>query len=503
MKDPHLLTGRGRMIGWTVLFVVMLSGVSGFSVTPGSTMTRMIVVREPRVASRLYNNNDNNNNNNNNKPSGVYVRPSAAVERGSGFFVPGLEGPRVRLFVGTLLLVATAVNHGLSETNSAFSEALAVLFSGLVLLQGAIESSKETRELVLQVAESSSTVGVGSTTARASSSAILSKQWSTSRNSQDWQDRVEWAATSFLSMTPATHMMLVQDDAIAFWLGATTQMMDSSYKEGAKAALDTIQQSKGGRVALPSDHPVALGFFSNANNDQVYRKCMIVQRITPTACWVVASNDLLASFTKQDLQWLGRMAEYAKEDSQGLTCCFLTKGIIILSEERTPPTRTMQRAAQHTVTDNCLIVDRMPDPLPNPLQHQYYLLRHGQSSANVAAIISSARSNAHSTRHGLTNVGWQQGAASAESLLEALEDSKASGELQAGDQLTFVASPFARAKQTAEACLTEILQKDPLQDRLKALGVKLATTSIDDILLRDNLIERYFGRLDNVSFCRC
>ena len=345
------------MLCWTVVLLSSAT-VDAFSVT---TVPVRKMTTTATTTTRLYSN--NNNSNNTNKPSGVYVRPSAAVERGSGFFVPGLEGPKVRLFVGTLLLVATGANHVLSANNSAFSEALAVLFSGLVLLQGAIESSKENRDLMMSVAESS--VGLDSSSVFSTGSSMLSKQWSSSSSNtnQDWQDRVEWAATSFLSMTPATHMIVVKDDSIAFWLGLTKMNGDSSTTTGgAKAALETSQQSKGGRVALPSDHPVATGLFSN-HDDKVYRKCMIVQRITPTACWVVASDDLLASFTKQDLQWLGRMADYVRDDDttssqEQMTNCFLTKGIMLKSlsvttttlSETLPP-EDQQRQAEIIAAD--------------------------------------------------------------------------------------------------------------------------------------------------------
>eukprot|EP00638_Chattonella_subsalsa_P009646 CAMPEP_0117751904 /NCGR_PEP_ID=MMETSP0947-20121206/11265_1 /TAXON_ID=44440 /ORGANISM="Chattonella subsalsa, Strain CCMP2191" /LENGTH=335 /DNA_ID=CAMNT_0005570399 /DNA_START=4 /DNA_END=1011 /DNA_ORIENTATION=+ len=42
---------------------------------------------------------------------GYYVRPSAALERGGGFFVPGLEGGRLQLLVAALALVLLAVNR--------------------------------------------------------------------------------------------------------------------------------------------------------------------------------------------------------------------------------------------------------------------------------------------------------------------------------------------------------------------------------------------------------
>ena len=47
--------------------------------------------------------------NNKKKSSGVYARPSAAIERGSGFFIPGLEGSRVRLLFGILALSSSRI----------------------------------------------------------------------------------------------------------------------------------------------------------------------------------------------------------------------------------------------------------------------------------------------------------------------------------------------------------------------------------------------------------
>uniref|UniRef100_A0A7S1ZIU3 Phosphoglycerate mutase (2,3-diphosphoglycerate-dependent) n=1 Tax=Ditylum brightwellii TaxID=49249 RepID=A0A7S1ZIU3_9STRA len=129
------------------------------------------------------------------------------------------------------------------------------------------------------------------------------------------------------------------------------------------------------------------------------------------------------------------------------------------------------------------IVSEMPDPLP-PLKNSFYLLRHGQSTANVEGIISSARSLAGSTKHGLTNLGYQQGKESADSLLDLI--SKAGEE---NKRVFFYSSPFARAKETAEACLDGLKEKS---DRVKELNLDVQS----EILFEDNLMERYFGRLD-------
>ncbi|KAJ1451857.1 hypothetical protein M885DRAFT_528741 [Pelagophyceae sp. CCMP2097] len=45
---------------------------------------------------------------------GFYVRPSAAIERGGGFFVPGLEGGRLRIAIGLTLLLLLGANAAVS-----------------------------------------------------------------------------------------------------------------------------------------------------------------------------------------------------------------------------------------------------------------------------------------------------------------------------------------------------------------------------------------------------
>ena len=134
------------------------------------------------------------------------------------------------------------------------------------------------------------------------------------------------------------------------------------------------------------------------------------------------------------------------------------------------------------------IVENMPDPLPNNLKNNYYMLRHGQSTANIAEIISSSRSLAYSEKHGLTSFGYEQGRDSANQLLDVLE-----GEgVKPGQKLIFVSSPFARAKQTAEACIDGLMGNDENQERIKTMGLKVE----DSIAFENGLMERHFGRLD-------
>jgi broad specificity phosphatase PhoE len=133
------------------------------------------------------------------------------------------------------------------------------------------------------------------------------------------------------------------------------------------------------------------------------------------------------------------------------------------------------------------IVSSMPEFLPTDLRNRYYLLRHGQSTANVASVISSDRfSLAYSDKHGLTETGYQQGRDAAHALSQLLRESS-----KPGDRLVFVSSPFARARQTAYACREGVLSSSALS----TLGLVLVDQP--PVHLHDNLVERYFGRLDN------
>jgi len=121
------------------------------------------------------------------------------------------------------------------------------------------------------------------------------------------------------------------------------------------------------------------------------------------------------------------------------------------------------------------VVKEMPDPLPLILKNSYYLLRHGQSWGNVEGVISSAPTLATNDKHGLTPLGYNQATNSSNFLLDLIikEEKKPY-------RVFFYSSPFARARQTAQACLE---------------GLKGADTEIcpihDDLIIHYGLMERW------------
>lgn len=146
-------------------------------------------------------------------------------------------------------------------------------------------------------------------------------------------------------------------------------------------------------------------------------------------------------------------------------------------------------------TENSVfVVDSMPPPLPT-LNNDYYLLRHGQSWGNVENVISSARSLATSDKHGLTELGVTQGKMSAENLLDMISRDPSNESVAQADEKTrvfFYTSPFARARQTAQACLEGLAEERNLK-KAEEIGLVIQ----EELIIEDDIMERYFGDLDD------
>ena len=269
------------------------------------------------------------------RSKGVYVRPSGAIERGSGFFVPGLEGPRVRLVVGMVLLSLTFVNHFMISGGGdgfQFEEGLAIGYSLLVLVQAGIEYIKEGQQ-GSAVPSPSKATGSASTSNMETDSEIPASESSRSSAAliQTFDDRafdadainidkfnIAWAAASYLSLTAATTMILLRKDEddnmyLAYQLGKNKPAAENT-NVGIQAAFDALSKSSSGRIALPMSHP-AVDTLLSSQDPRV--KTAILQSISPTACWLVGSDQLLASFPSQDLQWLQELGVYVETNGSG------------------------------------------------------------------------------------------------------------------------------------------------------------------------------------------
>ena len=165
------------------------------------------------------------------------------------------------------------------------------------------------------------------------------------------------------------------------------------------------------------------------------------------------------------------------------------------------PTTTAIMMSSENSRENFNGLAEIPLPLPHGLRNRYFLLRHGQSYGNVEGVISSARALANSEKHGLTPLGWEQGANSANELLDLLSiggmlpssskekndtDDKQRQEVKQMGKVYFYSSPFARARQTARACLDGLLLASNGDDGASKEALEIH----GEIIMEDGLMER-------------
>jgi hypothetical protein len=142
----------------------------------------------------------------------------------------------------------------------------------------------------------------------------------------DTIDAVRWAAASFIAMTPTTHLLIIKQEnnntEILYGLGDFTAVNGTSLEKelGMESAIKAIfEESVGGRVAIGSSHPASVKLLPDA-----FRRCLLLQRVdfqsdnnsnslsNPNVrlCLMTGSNTILESYTRNDLIWLGNLAQY-------------------------------------------------------------------------------------------------------------------------------------------------------------------------------------------------
>lgn len=268
------------------------------------------------------------------KTKGVYARPSAAIERGSGFFVPGLEGSRVRILFGLIVLFLSYLTtmNGIGDSNTdsvAFSQKLVLFYGLLLLFQGIIEGAKEAGLGLVVLDDSQQQPQLnGNSGGKVYASKELEQRVSDAlaRDEPGYVEKIRWVAASFVALTPATHVLLLSDDKsrgeqdstgckIMYSLGDGMMEIynDATLDRSIQSAIDTVYKSKGGRVSVAETHPCS------ALLPEEHRRCILLQKIetsdprtglTKRQCLMIGSNQLLVAFTKNDLKWLGSLGTY-------------------------------------------------------------------------------------------------------------------------------------------------------------------------------------------------
>jgi len=246
----------------------------------------------------------------------------------------------VRLLFGLALLILTAVNHFLlsllaeeGATNQ-LAESVGVFYAVLLLLQAAIEYGKESKGFVVSLdrpeegEDGNDGVIRSRLTQRWSSRSMEQLPFlSSSSSSSLFQERVEWAAASFVALTPATGFLLIDRDMVLYQLRTTDLAVTSdnndddkddkddndstSMSSCCKSAISTLAKARSGRVSIPMSHPAAgVVTTTTTTGDNNDRTIVLQDVVKNQCCFMITSDQVLQSFTEQDLKWLGQMATY-------------------------------------------------------------------------------------------------------------------------------------------------------------------------------------------------
>lgn len=253
---------------------------------------------------------------------GIYSRPSAAIEKGSGFFIPGLEGSRVRFVFGIVVLAVDALNHFsvgggevVGDTGQIAAEALAAVYGGLLLLQALVEFGVE--QGYANAVGDGSDVDAQNEVRRGGDESATDLRDAASSAPSGIAGRIRSASETIVRLTPATEFLFaVEGSGVVYSFGVGGDENRGEMVSGdeqsrlVSVALDAVYGSKGGRVALTDENPAAVLLPDSA------RRCMLLQRVeggSERACFIVGSDRLLPSFTRNDLRWMGRLGEYVAD----------------------------------------------------------------------------------------------------------------------------------------------------------------------------------------------
>lgn len=188
------------------------------------------------------------------KPS-FYKNPSKAIEKGGGFYIPGLRGPRLRYFVSAVSAALLTLNHVTSsQTPTPYmttSEALGA-FATLAVLTTAIADTSADSGKVLPY--------TGDNLPRRAVVAPVftdgNRNLDTSKNSTN--SPVDWALSTCTELTATTHVAAFRSNSIV----VATENVDTSESPG-EIVRRVRQESRALYIADTSDLPkgIDLPFF--------------------------------------------------------------------------------------------------------------------------------------------------------------------------------------------------------------------------------------------------
>lgn len=221
---------------------------------------------------------------------GFYIRPSAAIEKGGGFFIPGLEGPKLRVAICATTVFLILLNR----LPWGYEPMPSQVISEVIALVAAFA-------IVVQV----STAGLDKSTVETEAAADQGPRFSFTRYPADVNlERLMWASNALADLTSSSAVLVVRDREIVSMVG--DEVLRSL--EGGNQ-YTTIKFSP--RVEYLSRGQQGGGFTDVF--EFLPRSCntCAIGPISKNEAWVVAlKQDSEAQRAKQ-AAWMGRLGKLA------------------------------------------------------------------------------------------------------------------------------------------------------------------------------------------------
>lgn len=170
------------------------------------------------------------------KPT-FYKNPSKAIQKGGGFYIPGLRGPRLRVAVSALAVTLLALNHLSISVNAIprslwVSESFALTASIGILVTALVDISTEREEM----APAGQQQGVSSL--RAAITTTESSVKAKSGGIDDVGEEVSWGQAVCADLTNATAFAICRDGKTIYVSGL------AEWASEAGAAVARVAQEK-------------------------------------------------------------------------------------------------------------------------------------------------------------------------------------------------------------------------------------------------------------------
>ena len=237
---------------------------------------------------------------------GYYRRPSRAIEKGGGFFVPGLEGEKIRVVSAAVLVLAIASNRaGVQDATIAqiTSEVIGLVMAVILFVQGIAEAFP-------QLGASSS----AATTNTAPVSSFLSVIQSAPKSSQTVS--VETAARSIIQTCEDVSYVLVVsnvDKSVIFEIGPVSGR--AATKESCEvlsgfSARNTEMGADGlGKLSMFQPSAQFTARIANSKSLQLPEKsqsCAVLVDGKNQWTWLIAAGSELTEFEKST-EWINAL----------------------------------------------------------------------------------------------------------------------------------------------------------------------------------------------------